>query len=171
MSGTMTSDALIARLEAALSAARATGAAEVEASWEGTRQGVLRFAASQPTQAMITEEGKLRVRVALDGGRVGAALTGSLDDDALVQAARAAHALATAAPTEPRWAGFAPRDPALATDGDDGAAATRAAGPAERAALLAQMAAEATPHALVLAGRLSTDQQTVAVATTAGASA
>ena len=70
---------ILERLERAVRAARAAGADEVEISHGGELAGVTRFANSTFTQAGEVVDRLTRVRVAVDGGRVGAVVTSALD--------------------------------------------------------------------------------------------
>lgn len=91
-------------IDAAVAAALDAGADDVEVSYERVDLSFARFARSRFTQVGAAATTWLRVR-ALAGGRLGARLSGTLDRDAVVAAARGAVAAARAAP--PAVPGFA----------------------------------------------------------------
>lgn len=161
-------DRLLELLRGAVAAARAAGASDAEASFEGGLLGMTRFANSYFTQNGVVCEAKCRVRVAL-GERVGAAATSALEPAGLADAAALAVELARHQPASRSFHGFARPDPArrpLATGGFD--AATAELGPGDRADALARVFERASREKLTCAGTFVTGPREVAVATASG---
>src|SRR5688572_14369793 len=109
VTGTLGEDRLMSLLGAALAAARAAGATDVEASYEGGALGVTRFASSHVTQAATVVEGRVRVRAAI-GDRVGGATTSATDAEGVADTARLAVELAHHQRAAESFAGFARPD-------------------------------------------------------------
>lgn len=164
---------LLELLAGAVAAARAAGADDAEASYEGGLLGATRFANSVFTQNGVVSEGKARVRACL-GPRVGAAATTILDPAGLADAARAAVEIARHQPPSETFAGFARPDPArtpLAPAGAGWIEDTAAWGPGDRADALARIFERAARDRLVCAGSLTTGPRELAVATGGGVAA
>jgi predicted Zn-dependent protease len=77
---------ILDKLQAAIAAARAAGATDVEVSHAARRLGMARFASSAITTSGVVDERVTRVRAAV-GDRVGAATTSGIDAEALAAAA------------------------------------------------------------------------------------
>jgi PmbA protein len=161
-------DRLLSLLQGTLAAARAAGAREAEASYEGGALGVTRFANSYVTQAGTVVEGRARVRAAI-GDRVGAASTSVVDPEGLAEAARLAVEIARHRRPVEAFAGFARPDPgrpmlARARFVE----ATAAVDPRQHATRLQRIFARAGHDRLLCAGALHTGPTELAVATTGG---
>jgi predicted Zn-dependent protease len=159
---------ILEALHAAVQAARAAGAADAEASYEGGRFRFTRFANSYFTQAGVVDDPVVRVRVLTGDGRLGAAVSSSLATDALAVAARRAAEAARAAPVPTTRIAFARPDASRRPFPGRADAATAAAGADEHADLCARLFARAARDRLVLAGSLHTGPREVAVVTAAG---
>jgi predicted Zn-dependent protease len=162
---------LLELLEIAVAAARAAGASDAEASYEGGTLGVTRFANSYFTQAGTMREGRVRVRAAA-GERVGAAATSVVDADGVVEAARLATATAKHLRVVSGFTGFAAPDPSrpfLAQSRYD--ETTAAAAPEERAERLGRIFARAARDGLTCAGALATGPTELGVVTSGGVAA
>ena len=161
-------DRLLSLLQAALAAARAAGATDAEACYEGGALGVTRFANSYVTQAATVLEGRARVRAAV-GDRVGAASTSVVDAEGLAEAARLAVEIARHRRPVESFAGFArvdPGRPMLARPRF--VEATAALDPAQHALRLRRIFARAERDGLLCAGALHTGPTELAAATTSG---
>jgi predicted Zn-dependent protease len=112
--------------------------AEAEATVVGGRTGLTRFANSFIHQNVAEEQLALSLRVSL-GGRVATRTANRVDAEALRGLADDALEIAALQPVDPEWPGLAA--PAAAPDFDHWHAETAAAGPAERAATVAEFVA------------------------------
>jgi predicted Zn-dependent protease len=156
------------RLQSAVAAAKAAGADDVEVSHLGDKAGLTRFANSRFTQAGIVEDRLTRVRVAVDGGRGGAALTSAWDPARLGRAAEQAVEIARHRPRDELFDGFAHPAP-VSTGGEEAfVERTAACEPGERADVLARWFARADRDGLRCAGLFATHAREQAVATAAG---
>jgi PmbA protein len=161
-------DRLLSVLGSALRAARAAGAAEAEASYEGGALGVTRFASSYFTQAGEVVEGRARLRVAVDG-RLGAASTGVVDEDGLADAIGRAMEIARHRRAGEPLSGFArPRPGRRPLAGGRHVEGTAAVSPDERAQRLGRVFRRAAAQDLLCAGALATGPTELAVATSGG---
>jgi predicted Zn-dependent protease len=153
---------------AAVGAARAAGADEAEASFDGAALGFTRFAGSYFTQAGQVVEPALRVRAMVEG-RLGAAVTSRLDVVSLSAAARrAVEAARRQSKPERPFPGFARPDSTRVPATGRFSPATAAAGPEARAALCARLFARAAHARLVCAGALRCGPRELAVVTSNG---
>jgi predicted Zn-dependent protease len=167
-----TADHILSTLRAAVDAARAAGAADAEASFEGGRLGFTRFASSTFTQAGVVDEPTVRVRAMTGDGRIGAAVASSLDPTLLAATARRAlEAAAAAPPPRARLAGFARPDAGRTPYPARFAAATAAAGPGERADGCARLFARAARERLQCAGLYRSGTRELATVTAGGVAA
>jgi PmbA protein len=161
-------DRLLTLLRGALAAARQAGAADAEASYEGSALGVTRFANSYFTQAAEVVDGKARLRVAVDG-RLGAASTGMVDAEGLAEAARRAVDIARHRRAGEPLSGFArPQPERRPLAAGRYFEATAAVSPAERTERLGRVFRRAAADDLLCAGSFATGPTELAVATAGG---
>jgi PmbA protein len=126
---------------------------------------VTRFADSRIHQNTARVDGEARVRVVLEGGRVGVAVTNDLTADGMRAVARRAREIARLTPADPRFPGLATPAPYPDAGVDD--PATAGCPPAERARLVAALLAE-LPTGVIGAGTVETGRLETAVATSTG---
>jgi predicted Zn-dependent protease len=158
-------DRLLSLLRGAVAAARAAGATDAEASYEGGALGVTRFANSYFTQAGVVVEGRARVRVAV-GDRMGAASTSVIDPQGLAEAAGLAVEIARHRAPVDSFTGFARVDPERPmAERARFVEATAAIDPEQHAARLGRIFARAARDQLLCAGALHTGPTELAVAT------
>lgn len=141
------------------------GRGEAAVSVAHVREGLTRFANSFIHQNVGDEH----VSVTLDlvvGGRPASAGTTGLDDAALRRLVDAALAAAAVQPVDEDWPGVAPPAPVLVRPEDTWDPATAAAGPAERADVVAAFVAAG--EGLEAAGYCETTAERVVFADTAG---
>jgi predicted Zn-dependent protease len=149
----------------ALSVAGADG---VEVHLTRYDAALTRFAESQVHQNTARVDAEARVRVVVDGSRVGVVATNDLTPSGLRAAANAAVEAARVTPPDESFAGFAsPGTYATAGVDDD---ATAGASPADRAALVAAMLSHLGPG-MVAAGTAESGRHEVAVLNTNGVAA
>ena len=125
-----------------------------------------RFADSRIHQNVAREDGTARVRVVVDGNRVGVGVTNALSPAGLREAAERAAEAAAVSPADPTFGGLPKPDggyPEVATYDERTAGVT----PAARADLVARMLAE-LPRGVYGAGAAATEAGELAVANTAG---
>jgi predicted Zn-dependent protease len=127
--------------------------------------GLTRFANSQIHQSTATDDTSIRVRVALDGGRVGVAATNEATPEGARAAAASAFELASVATGDPLWPGLAPLDPTEPVGRFDDA--TEETGPETRAKLVADLI-RGCPEGSLAAGACETGAVEVALANTSG---
>jgi predicted Zn-dependent protease len=160
---------LIELLRGAVAAARAAGASDADATYEGGTLGVTRFANSSFTQAGIVEDGRARVRAAL-GDRVGAATTSIVTKHGLATAAKAAVEIARhQRPSD--FGGFArsgEQSAGGATIRTAWSEATASFGPGDRAEALSRVFAHAATAKLLCAGAFRNGPREMAVVTDGG---
>ncbi len=158
--------------DAALSLASAAldtpGADGVEVLLTRDDTALTRFAESRVHQNTARVDGSARVRVVVDGARVGIVATNDLTPEGLRTAAAAAVEAARVTPPDEEFGGLAPAGEYGAAGEDD--AATGAASPAERAALVATMLGHLGGD-LVAAGTAETGRREVAVVNSLGVAA
>lgn len=121
-----------------------------------------RFADSRVHQNVARSDGEARLRVVVDGSRVGVAVTNQLDHRAIRRAAEQARDIARHSPPDPHYAGMPSGEQAYSAAGsDDGE--TAGCPPGVRAALVAEMLAE-LPAGVLGAGYVETGrvEQTIA---------
>jgi predicted Zn-dependent protease len=165
---TLGEDRVLSLLQGALAAARAAGASDAEACYEGGALGVTRFANSYVTQAGMVIEGRARVRAAI-GDRVGAASTSVVDPEGLAEAARLAVEIARHRRPVDSFAGFARVDPArpmLARARF--VEATAALDPRQHAVRCKRIFARTERDGLLAAGALHTGPTELGVVTSGG---
>lgn len=143
------------------------GVPEAEMSLRWQRQGIARFGRSVLDQHLDLDEPTVRVRVAR-GQRVAAVTTNTLSPDGLVEAIRAADALASASPEDPFFPGFLRSDAAATTPVSRYDAATAAVTSAERTDHLGPVFAALRDAGLSGAGALSTSEEAEVLLTTGG---
>jgi PmbA protein len=127
--------------------------------------GLTRFANSQIHQSTATDDTSIRVRVVLEGGRVGVVETNEATPAGARAAAESARELASVATGDPLWPGLAPRAPTEPAGTFD--EATAETGPETRAGLVAEVI-EACPPGGVSAGACETGGIEIALANTSG---
>jgi predicted Zn-dependent protease len=138
-------------------------AAALVTSSDGS-EALTRFANSHIHQNMAGDEGHVRLRVIVDGGRTAQAGTTRVDDDGLARLVEGTLAAARLRPADPDDPGLAPPGTTAAVDHHD--AATQAADPTERAAVVADFVA--TGAGLESAGYCSTEGDTHVLCSTTG---
>ena len=148
--------------EAALGVA---GADAVEVLMTREDSALTRFAESQIHQNTARMDGEARVRVVVDGARVGVVATNDLSPDGLRRAAADAVEVARIAPRDDDFAGLAEPGAYEPAGVDD--EATAAASPAERAALVRAMLA-ALGDGMVAAGTAESGRYESAVVNSLG---
>ena len=141
------------------------GADEVEVYLQGRDSALTRFADSRIHQNVVRSDGTARVRVVVDGNRVGVVGTNDLTPQAIREAADQAREIAALTPPDPQWPGLAP--PAHYREATPVDAATVAADPALRADLVARMLAE-LPRNVYGAGTAETEHLEFAVVNSLG---
>ena len=141
------------------------GADAVEVYLTREDSALTRFAESQIHQNTARVDGEARVRVVVDGSRVGVVATNDLSPEGLRTAARDAVEVARVTPPDEDFAGFAPPGTYEPAGLDD--PATAAASPAERAALVAALLGDVRPG-MVAAGTAETARHEVAVVSSLG---
>jgi PmbA protein len=155
-------------LEVAESALTLAGVDGVEVALTRSTSALTRYADSRIHQNTARSDGEARVRVVVDGARVGVVATTSLTPEGVRRAAEAAREAARLTPPDPHFGGLAPAVP-LGDYGeagrDDGA--TAAASPAERGELVAAVLAE-LGRVATGAGAVETARVERAVATSTG---
>jgi PmbA protein len=127
--------------------------------------GLTRFADNRIHQATWREDVELRVRVVVDGNRVGVASTHEASVEGARDAARRAREIAAAMPPDPEFPGMpGPGRYAAAGRFDEATAETT---PDQRAALVAEVIGR-LPAGVSAAGALDTGETEVAIANTNG---
>jgi predicted Zn-dependent protease len=144
------------------------GADAVEVYLTRDDSALTRFAESRVHQNTARVDGEARVRVVVDGARVGVVATNDLSADGLRQAAAAAVEAARLTPPDEEFPGLAPAGTYGTAAVDD--EATGSASPADRAALVATLLAP-LGRDMVAAGTVETGRYEVAVVNSLGVSA
>jgi PmbA protein len=157
------SDRLLGVAEAALGT---EGADDVEALAYREAGGLTRFAASRIHQSAWREDLWVRVRVVVDGNRVGTATVHAAEPDAVRATARRAAAVARTMPPDPGYPGM-PGPAAAYPRAGRHDPATAAADPATRAGLVAG-AIRRLPAGVTAAGACETRELEIALANTRG---
>jgi PmbA protein len=152
-------------LETAQAALGVGGADDVEALVMRHAGGLTRFASSRIHQSAWREDLSVRVRVVVDGNRVGTATVHDADPAAVRAAARRAAEVARTMPPDPGYPGMPGPAPYPRAGRWDGA--TAAADPATRAELVAGVVGR-LPAGVTAAGACETRQLEVAVANARG---
>jgi PmbA protein len=152
-------------LETAKAALGVGGADDVEALVMRRAGGLTRFASSRIHQSAWREDVSVRVRVVVDGNRVGTATVHDADPAAVRAAARRAAEVARTMPPDPGYPGMP--GPAAYPRGGRWDGATAAADPATRAGLVAGVVGR-LPSGVTAAGACETRQLEVAVANARG---
>ncbi|MDX6229873.1 MAG: PmbA protein [Frankiales bacterium] len=155
-------DRLVGLGEAAL---RTEGVDEVEVYLQRADTALTRFADSRIHQNVARSDGQARVRVVVDGDRVGVVATNDLTAEGVRAAAVQAREIAVLSPPDPRWPGLA--DPQPYGKASPADAATSGADPAWRADLVARMLAE-LPRNVYGAGTAETDHSEQSVVNSRG---
>jgi PmbA protein len=152
-------------LEVAEGAIDAEGADDAEALVVREAGGLTRFASSRIHQSTWREDVAVRLRLVLDGNRVGTATVHDLQPAAVAAAARRAAEVARTMPPDPGYPGMpGPADYAVTERWDEATAATD---PATRAGLVAG-AVRRLPAGVTAAGACETRELEVAVANLRG---
>ena len=152
-------------LEVAEAALGTGGADDVEALVYRQAGGLTRFASSRIHQSAWREDLWVRVRVAVDGNRVGTATVHAADADAVRRTARRAAEVAGTMPPDPGYPGMP--GPAAYPEAGRHDEATAAADPATRAGLVAGVIRR-LPAGIVAAGACETRELEIALANTRG---
>ncbi len=101
---------------------RLTGCDAVEVALTRSDTALTRFADSRIHQNVARADGEARVRVVVDGNRIGVSVTNELNPAALQRAARQARDIATVSPPDPLFAGLTPGPQSYPVAGNDDAA-------------------------------------------------
>lgn len=159
------SDRLLELTSAAVRAARDAGCDDAEALLFHESTGLTRFADNRIHQSTRRQDVEVRVRVVTDGNRVGVASTHDATAEGARDAAERAQKIARAMPPDPTYPGM----PGAASYAQAGTpdAATAAATPDERAALVAKVV-HALPAGVRAAGALETGASGLAIANSRG---
>ena len=152
-------------LEVAEAALGTGGADDVEALVYRQAGGLTRFASSRIHQSAWREDLWVRVRVAVDGNRVGTATVHAADADAVRRTARRAAEVAGTMPPDPGYPGMP--GPAAYPEAGRHDEATAAADPTTRAGLVAGVIRR-LPAGIVAAGACETRELEIALANTRG---
>ena len=144
------------------------GADAVEVLLTRGDSALTRFAESRIHQNTARVDGEARVRVVVDGARIGVVATNDLTPDGLRAAARAAVESARVTPPDEEFAGLA--EPAAYEPAGTDDAETGAASPADRAELVRAMLSHLGPD-MVAAGTAETGRTEVAVVNSLGVAA
>jgi PmbA protein len=155
-------DRLLALGESALTV---DGVEAVEVALRRSVSALTRFAESRIHQNVARTDGSARVRVVVDGNRVGVVATNELTAEAVREAVEQAREIARLTPPDPRWPGLAEPAPYPAVSPAD--PATASADPAWRADLVARMLAE-LPRNVYGAGTAETDHDETAIISSTG---
>jgi predicted Zn-dependent protease len=152
-------------LEVAEAAIAGGGADDAEAVVQRQVVGLTRFASSRIHQSAWREDLWVRVRVVVDGNRVGTATVHSADPEAIRATARRAAEVARAMPPDPGYPGMPGRAAYPRAGRHD--PATAAADPATRAGLVAGVIRR-LPEGVAAAGACETRELELAVANSRG---
>jgi PmbA protein len=152
-------------LEVAEAALATGGADDVEALVYRQAGGLTRFASSRIHQSAWREDLLVRVRVVVDGNRVGTATVHAADADAVRRTAGRAAEVAATMPPDPGYPGMP--GPAPYPEGGRHDQATAAADPATRAGLVAGVIRR-LPAGVTAAGACETRELEIALANTRG---
>ncbi|HEV2920099.1 MAG TPA: TldD/PmbA family protein [Actinomycetota bacterium] len=152
-------------LEVAEAALATGGADDVEALVYRQAGGLTRFASSRIHQSAWREDLWVRVRVVVDGNRVGTATVHAADADAVRRTARRAAEVAATMPPDPGYPGMP--GPASYPEAGRHDQATADADPATRAGLVAGVIRR-LPARVTAAGACETRELEIALANTRG---
>jgi PmbA protein len=152
-------------LEVAEAAIAAQGADDAEALVIREAGGLTRFAASRIHQSTWREDVSVRLRLVVDGNRVGTATVHDLEPAAVAAAARRAAEVARTMPPDPGYPGMPGPAVYAATERFD--EATAATDPATRAGLVAGVVRR-LPAGVTAAGACETRELEIAVANRRG---
>ncbi len=141
------------------------GVDEIELYVSRADTALTRFADSRIHQNVARSDGTARVRVVVDGNRVGVVATNELTSDGVREAAKQAREIALLTPGDQRWPGLAEPAPYPVVSPVD--EATAKADPAWRADLVARMLAE-LPRNVYGAGTAETDHSEQCVVNSRG---
>jgi PmbA protein len=143
------------------------GADAVEVVLTATATSLTRFADSRIHQNVARTDGEARVRVVVDGNRVGVGVTNDLSPSGIRETAERAREAATVSPPDPTFRGLPAPPPAGYPDVAAYDERTAATEPAQRADLVARMLAE-LPRGVYGAGAAVTDAGELAVVNSQG---
>jgi predicted Zn-dependent protease len=152
-------------LEVAEGAIAAEGADDAEALVIREAGGLTRFASSRIHQSTWREDVSVRLRLVVDGNRVGTATVHDLEPASVAAAARRAAEVARTMPPDPGYPGMP--GPAAYPDGSRWDEATAATDPATRAGLVAGVVRR-LPAGVTAAGACETHELEIAVANLCG---
>lgn len=155
-------------LDAAAPALGLTGCDAVEVALQRTDSALTRFADSRIHQNVARRDGEARVRVVVDGNRIGVASTNSLADADVRRTAEQAREIARSSPPDSTYAGPAPAGVDYAAAGLDDEP-TGSCPPADRMRIVQAMLTE-LPRGVDGAGYVQTRRTESAFASTAGVS-
>ena len=141
------------------------GADAVEVVISTSNSALTRYADSRIHQNTARIDAEARVRVVVDGNRIGVVATNDLSAESIRAAATAAVQTAKVTPRDTAFAGLA--QPASYADGGTFDAATAECSPAERAELVARMLAQ-LPDGVLGSGAAESGRHELAVANTNG---
>lgn len=153
-------------LDAATPALGLTGCDSVEVGLECSDSALTRFADSRIHQNVARRDAQIRVRVVVDGNRIGVASTNSLAESDVRRTAEQAREIARSSPPDRTFAGLAPAGADYAAAGLDDPA-TGECSPDGRVRVVQAMLAE-LPQGVDGAGYVQTQRTESAFASTAG---
>lgn len=153
-------------LDLAADALTLDGCDAVEVGLTRSDSALTRFADSRVHQNVARVDGGARVRVVVDGCRVGVAVTNQLDHAAVRRTAEQARDIARDSPPDPQYAGLPKGEQAYAGAGCDDSD-TAGCSPADRAGLVAAILAE-LPAGTLGAGFVETGRVERAIANSYG---
>jgi len=157
---------MCALLDLAADALALDGCDAVEVGLTRSDVALTRFADSRVHQNVARVDGEARLRVVVDGSRVGVAVTNSLDHAAIRRAAEQARDIARVSKPDPQYAGMPSGEQAYSAAGrDDGDTAGCSA--ADRAGLVSRILAE-LPAGVLGAGYVETGRVERAIANSFG---
>lgn len=141
------------------------GADDVEVVISASNSALTRYADSRIHQNTARVDGEARIRVVVDGDRIGVVATNDLSEESIRAAAAAAVETARVTPRDSAFAGLAP--PATYSPAGTLDAATAECSPAERSGLVAAMLAR-LPRGVLGSGAVDSARIELAVANTRG---
>jgi len=157
---------MCALLDLAADALTLDDCAAVEVGLTRSDVALTRFADSRVHQNVARVDGEARVRVVVEGVRVGVAVTNELTHEAVRRAAERARDIARISPPDPQYAGMPAGDQPYSAAGTDDSD-TASCSPAERAGLVASILAE-LPAGVLGAGFVETGRVERAIANSYG---
>ncbi len=153
-------------LELADAALHLDGCDAVEVALSRSDSALTRFADSRVHQNVARVDGEARVRVVVDGSRIGVAVTSELEPGAIRRTAEQARAIARARPPDPRYAGMPAGGQSYSSAGRDDEETARYCAD-ERASAVADMLAQ-LPEGVLGAGYVQCGRVERAIANSLG---